>query len=96
MIIIPSNACPSCPTPQSQKLYEIPVTPECYCPEPEDTLPLVEFLNPLMLCPCPVVEPFVPNLNPTPRKITRTVVCFGDFIKDITSTKLCETGPKCR
>lgn len=96
MIEVPTSACPPCPISSEQQLFTVPPVVDCYCPEPEDPAPLAEPFEVMTLCPCPVVEPFVLGVTPPPNTFIETGVCYQDFIRDITSTKLCVTGPKCR
>jgi hypothetical protein len=95
MINVPKSVCQSCVMPNVyqdlQPLAPIETCPPCESDKYEVTLePIVSFL-----CPCP--PPPEPVIIPLKRKFKTTTVtlCFKEFVLAVSTTKFCETGPKC-
>ena len=95
MINIPKTLC-KCTTTTTLGIVSVlpPLTSceETRC-EPPEAVGLVPILK--TLCPCPPVPEVVINYTPKPRRTRVVKTCFVDFIKNITSTKFCSTGPTC-
>lgn len=97
MINIPKSVCfCSTSTQVTQKLIKINTTDICkenIC-QKKESVELTPILN--TLCLCPVNEVVIIDNRPKFNKTIVTKTCFADFIKNITSTKFCETGPTCK
>ena len=95
MINIPKTLC-KCDTINTDIEIQI-VPPIEQCEEDRCDISTSVQLIPIVstLCPCPVEEVVI-NLKPQPKRTKIIKSCFTQFIKNITSTKFCDTGPTCK
>lgn len=99
MINIPKTMCSPCEIPIIQELITLPpILDDCDCPENKQTILLDTAIDSNQFCPiCPVFSVTTRiNVNPKPTYSIQSDVCFDNFIKNITSTKLCISGPQCK
>lgn len=96
MIAVPKSVCPPCGIPLVYPGPQ-PIPPIESCPpcESEEEGVVIETI-PSSVCPCPL--PPDPIEIPIKRqiKVTKTALCYKEFILAISTTKFCNTGPKCR
>lgn len=96
MLTVPKTLC-KCADPIKQvTLTAITPVDECYSKqcveaEPTELIPIVS-----TLCPCEPIPEIVVNFSPKLRRTRVVKSCFTDFIKNVTSTKFCNTGPTCK
>jgi len=96
MISIPRSVCPPCVIP-NEKVVLTPIPPIDSCPpcEPEDDAVVLESI-PASVCPCPPLpDPIVVPLS-RKIKVTKIELCYKEFVLAVSTTKHCDTGPKCR